>query len=263
MPGREQKYAKLLRLLETYPKLAVAFSGGVDSTLLLHAAIAAKGPSAVVAFHLRSALQSSRSEERCQEVLMHNFSPALRSVSIEMKPLEWPDLTANDQQRCYLCKKRMFSAILAALPEEGCEMLADGTNGDDIHQPRPGLRAIAELGVKSPLVEVNLSKQDIRQLAKDKGLTNFNLPSNSCLATRLSTGLRITQDRLGVIEKAEQFLEDIGFSGCRVRMCPTYIMVEVPEGDVERFARAEIRRQVHLHFSSTLPLPAMLSLVGR
>ncbi len=259
----EEKFIFLQRLLGSYPQMAIAFSGGVDSTLLLHAAICAKGTAEVVAFHLRSPLQAERSERKCREVLEKNFPDTLRCLTVEMAPLDWPEFTVNDSSRCYLCKKRMFTAIGEAMQNEGCVLLADGTNGDDIHSSRPGLQAIVELSVTSPLADAQLTKLEIRQLAKGCGLTNYDLPANSCLATRVATGLPITRERLALIEMAETYLEGLGFFGCRVRFHSTYIVIEVMEKDLVAFAKPEIRHQLQRHFSEILPLPAMLGLVGR
>lgn len=259
----EEKYIHLQRLLSSYPKMAIAYSGGVDSTFLLHAAMYVKGTAQVVAFHLRSPLQSAHGERKCQEVLAENFPATLRYRSLEMAPLDWPEVVVNDGKRCYHCKKRMFAAIGGAMQSEGCALLADGTNGDDILSPRPGLQAIEELSVTSPLADAQLTKSEIRQLAKNCGLTNHDLPSNSCLATRLATGLPLTRQHLDMVEKAEDYLAGLGFLGCRVRFYSTYVEIEVQEKDMSAFIKPDIRHQVRAHFSKTLPLPAMLCLAGR
>lgn len=263
MSSVDEKYRDLQRVISSFPKLAIAFSGGVDSTFLLHAAICAKGIAQVVAFHLCSPLQARRSERTCQEVIEKNFPKALRCRTIEMPALDWPEVAANDRGRCYHCKKRMFSAIIQAMQNEGCLLLADGTNADDILSPRPGLQAIDELSVKSPLAEAQLTKDEIRQLAKTCGLSNHDLPSNSCLATRVATGLPLTRENLAMIETAEEYLEDLGFLGCRVRFHTTFMEIEVPEKDMEAFIKPVIRRRVHKHYLKTLRLPVMISLVGR
>lgn len=263
MTSVEEKYLFLQRLLSSYPKMTIAFSGGVDSTFLLYAAMSAKGTEQVVAFHLSSPLQAACSERNCQEVLEKNFPATLRYRSLEMAPLDWPEVAANDARRCYYCKKRMFTAIREAMQTEGCLLLADGTNGDDIHSPRPGLQAIDELLVKSPLADAQLSKVEIRQLAKKFALSNHDLPSNSCLATRVAMGLPLTRQRLATIEMAEEYLENLGFSGCRVRFHPGAMEIEVQEKDMAAFIQPDIRQQVQKHFAKILPLPAMLRLVGR
>lgn len=259
----EEKFLLLQRLLGAYPQMAIAFSGGVDSTLLLYTALLAKGTAQVVAFHLRSPLQAARSERKCKEVLEKNFPKTLRYRTLEMDPLDWPEVAPNDERRCYYCKKRMFTAIREAMQTEGCLLLADGTNGDDIHSPRPGLQAIDELSVTSPLADAQLTKNEIRQLAKNCGLTNHDLPSNSCLATRVATGLPLTRQRLAMIEMAEEYLEGLGFLGCRVRFHAAFVEIEVQEKDIAAFAKPDIRHLVRKHFSKILPLPAMLGLVGR
>jgi pyridinium-3,5-biscarboxylic acid mononucleotide sulfurtransferase len=259
----EEKHILLQRLLSSYPKMSIAFSGGVDSTFLLYAALQAKGTAQVVAFYLRSPLQAARSERNCQEVIEKNFPATLLYRTLEMTALDWPEVATNDGRRCYYCKKRMFTAIREAMQTEGCLLMADGTNGDDILSPRPGLQAIEELSVTSPLADAQLTKTEIRLLAKNCGLTNHDLPSNSCLATRVATGLPLTRQRLAMIETAEEYLDSLGFLGCRVRFHATFIEIEVQEKDMAKFAKPDIRQQVQKHFSKILPLPAMLGLVGR
>lgn len=263
MAAADEKYSRLLSLLENYPKLAVAFSGGVDSTLLLHAALRALGRSGVVAYHLGSVLQSQRSEKRCRDVLRSNFPPDLQYIKLEMAPLDWSDFVVNDQSRCYLCKKRMFSAILEAMASQGCALLADGTNADDRLSSRPGLRAINELAVNSPLAEAGFSKEEVRQIAFREGLNNYQFPANSCLATRLAEGLTITPEWLEFIENAENFLEDMGFFGCRVRIHSSCLEIAVLEKDMDAICAPETRHRLRQYFSALLPLPVMLALAGR
>jgi len=263
MVAAEKKYLQLLDLLGTYPKMAVAFSGGVDSTLLLHAALTALGRSEVVAYHLRSALQARRSEGRCQKVRENDFPLDIQFIRLDVDPLDWVDFKANGEHRCYLCKSRMFSAILDAMTGQGCVVLADGTNSDDRLSLRPGLRAIDELSVKSPLAEVNLSKEEIRLLARREGLSNCDQPSNSCLATRLAQSITITSELLELIEKAEDYLEDHGFPGCRVRVHPSCLEISVMEKDMAAMSIPETRRQIQKFLKTIFSLPATFSPVGR
>lgn len=259
----DEKYSQLLSLLASYPKLAVAFSGGIDSTLLLHAALNALGKAGVVAYHLASLLQSQRSEMRCRHVLRSNFPHDLQYRELNIFPLDWDDFSANGENRCYLCKKRMFSAILETMTEQGCSLLADGTNADDRLSPRPGLQAIAELAIASPLAEVGFSKEEVRRIAQREGLNNSEQPSNSCLATRLATGITITREWLKFIENAENYLEDQGFLGCRVRIHCSSLEIAVMEKDMAAMFVPETRHQLRHYFSTILPLPVTLSLVGR
>ena len=145
----------------------------------------------------------------------------------------------------------------------GCKTLADGTNSDDQRDRRPGLRAISELQVITPLAEVGLTKSEVRRLAEKFGLSNYDLPSNSCLATRISHNIPITEKTLRVIELAEKFLHSHGFVGCRVRVQLFYTIVEVREKDLVAFVDLTNRTQVQSYFHSLQLAPVVLSLEGR
>lgn len=258
-----EKYGFLLERLKSYGKLAIAVSGGVDSTLLLHAALAAKGTSGVVAFHLRSPLQSERGERQFEKLLATDFPSDFLCLSITMTPFSWPEFVCNDEKRCYFCKRRMYTTLLQEMAKVQCEVLADGTNHDDLGARRPGLQAITELAVTSPLAEAQLSKKEVRQLAQSNGLSNCQQPANSCLATRLVAGLEIRPEQLRMIEHAENFLEDFGLLGCRVRLHHTCVLVEVREKDMTIITTPKIRYQVSDYLETIFSLPVALTLVGR
>ena len=201
-----------------FPQAAVAFSGGVDSSLLYHAAREALGPEKVFIFRAVSVLVSKR-EQHDAENLLHFFAPDPKKiVTIELAPLTWEDFIANGEERCYVCKRRMYTTFLDEVQKRGCRVLLDGTNRDDRETVRPGFKAIEELGVRTPLLDAGLGKQEIRLLACSVGLPSHNKPSNSCLATRIPHGTVISREKLAVIEKSESFLLDHGLTGCRVRI---------------------------------------------
>lgn len=210
-----EKYKDLKRSLSACGRLAVAFSGGVDSTLLLYAAAEACGKENVLA--VTAVDQGSPSREKkapaafCKE-------HGIRHVTITHDLFAVPGLSENPPDRCYLCKKGLFSEIIERAAAEGIEVVCEGTNADDLNDYRPGLRAIRELGVKSPLKEAGLTKSDIRAVSKELSLPTASAPSLACLASRFAYGERITEERLARVDAAEEFLVAKGFPQVRVRI---------------------------------------------
>ncbi|MBU0967323.1 MAG: ATP-dependent sacrificial sulfur transferase LarE [Proteobacteria bacterium] len=222
---------------------AVAFSGGVDSTLLLKAAVEAYGGDCL-AFYVRSPLQKHRVLEKVRQTC-HELDCALQIVDLD--PLSWPEFTANSDLRCYHCKKKIYSYLTSLLSSE--YKLLDGTNLDDLGQDRPGLRAVRELGVQTPLVEAGLTKGDIRSLCREFQLACWNLPSESCLATRIAGGVAITPELLRDVAFAENFLETIGFFGCRVRLDGKSVFISLSQGDSEKLLESCLRDEVVKFFA--------------
>lgn len=259
----ESKYGKLILFLRRYEKIAVAFSGGVDSTLMFSAALETLGPDRVVALYAFSPLNSAESAADSRLVFARNFPEEAVLSEVEVAPLLWPEFVKNDENRCYHCKKRMYLALQGAMTALGCSVLADGTNGDDRLAERPGLRAVAELRVITPLADVGLTKVEVRRLAERRGLSNHDLPSNSCLATRICTNMPITERALRTIALAEKYLHDRGYLGCRVRIRHASAMVEVREKDMAAFMEQANRIAVQAYFHSLRLGPVGLSLIGR
>ncbi len=257
------KYNALLESLKEYTKLAVAFSGGVDSTFLVYAAQHALGVENVLVLHAFSTILSKQSVERVGKIRFIDLAPQTFFKAVELFPLSWNEFICNSDERCYFCKKRMYSCFNRALEEEGYCSLADGTNVDDLKENRPGLRAIRQLKVATPFVDAGINKNDIRLLAKKYGLSNHNLPSDSCLATRVQNNMVITEQKLRTIEVAEDFLNERGFQGCRVKLCNEVTIIEVVAKDIELLACDANRLQL-LHFFRTLGLnPVLLNMEGR
>lgn len=259
----ENKFRQLKELLLQYEKIAVAFSGGVDSTLVLHAAVSSLGPERVVALYALSTLNSAEAVATTRATFSENFPKATVLREIEVFPLLWQEFVMNTGERCYFCKKRMYAAMQDAMAAYGVPILVDGTNIDDVLEGRPGLKAIDQMQVKTPLAEVGLTKQEIRRIAQDVGLTNFDLPSNSCLATRIQQDKPITDNGLRAVERAEQFLHRRGFRGCRVKIGDAALFVEVQENDFTAFIEKDNRAAVRAYFQTVHSAPVMLNLTGR
>ena len=259
----ESKYAKLSQSLRRYEKIAIAFSGGVDSTLMFYAALKTLGPDRVVALYALSSLNSAESAAGSRLVFARNFPKEAVLNEVEVAPLLWPEFVRNDKDRCYFCKRRMYIALQGVMTALGCSVLADGTNGDDRLAGRPGLRAVEELQIMTPLADVGLTKVEVRTLAERRGLSNHDLPSNSCLATRIGTNMPITERVLQIIALAEKYLHDRGYLGCRVRILHDSVIVEVQEKDIAAFMEQANRTAVQAYFHSLQLGPVGLSLNGR
>lgn len=231
----EKKYNCLKDVIEGYEKVGVAFSGGIDSTLLLFVAHQVLGSDRITGYHVSSCLQTRSLAEQNKTLLDKISIPQSSFVELTAFPLYWKEFVANDTERCYFCKKRIYKTILDDSINKEIHDLLDGTNLDDLKQSRPGLRAIRELGIKTPLVQCKFTKHEIRHLARHLNLPNHDLPSNSCLATRIETGQPINEKTLKLIEESELFLVELGFYGCRVKPRGAYTIVEVQCGDLGKF----------------------------
>ncbi|MCB2214528.1 MAG: ATP-dependent sacrificial sulfur transferase LarE [Desulfobulbaceae bacterium] len=258
-----KKYQELLDLLRTLPKLAVAYSGGVDSTLLCHAASTAKGPEQVLVLLATSCLLSRQTVLAAEDVINSFFPATTRFHQVDIDPLADRAFAANDRQRCYLCKSRIYDRLLAEMYRLGFSTLIDGTNLDDLNQTRPGLRALQERGIRIPLVEIGFTKADIREAARQSGLPNAELPSNSCLATRIATGTAISRERLSEIERWEEEVHSAGFPGCRVRPRGDHVHLEVQEAHWKRLADPAMRSRIAAYFQAKGFATVAVDLVGR
>lgn len=261
------KVEKLHSTLSDFGRVAVAFSGGVDSSFLLKSALDVLGAGNVVILHARSCLQKKNEQERAATWLSrHGYSADICSLFIELQPLGWKEFVSNPEDRCYLCKFRMYRLFLDELDKRDIHVLLDGTNIDDLKDRRPGLRAIHELGVQTPLVSCGLGKADVRGLSRELKLDTSDQPSSSCLATRIPHGLEITVSRLESIAVWENGLAELGFDGCRVRMdakSEKIVYLQLVQADLDHFLNPAIRRAVFRFFKNMGVRQIYLDLEGR
>lgn len=234
------KYDKLKADLATYPSLLVAFSGGADSTFLL--AVARKAvPGRVLAV-----IGSSPSFAKLE---LEHAEATAELIGAEYKVVATHELndsayTANPPDRCYYCKLHLMQSFLAVAQEEGLAAVAEGTTTDELEGHRPGARAIAELGVLSPLAGAGLHKDDVRALARKYNIPNFDRPAMACLASRFPVNVEITVERLKVLEEAEALLADLGFRFYRCRWHGELARIELGPKEMARAALPEVRRRI-------------------
>lgn len=266
-PSLDDKEEEVRRILAQHGRVAVAFSGGADSSLLLRLAVDVLGSGKVLALTARSCLLSERDLANAETwVARHGLAEWATHLLIDVQPLSWDEFAANPPDRCYQCKSRVYGTLLAQARQQGRTTLLDGTNADDLCSDRPGLRVLGELDIISPLAAAGLSKEEVRQLGRKLGLDNWNAPSASCLATRIPAGLTITTERLTHIGSLEDYLVRLGFPGCRVRLDSWQedtVYVAVQEEDLARLASSVDRSDLLNFFSDSGAKKVFLDLRGR
>ena len=237
--NRETKLERLRALLRETGGIAVAFSSGVDSSFLLKVAHEELGER-VVAVTARSHSFPKREQD---EAAAFCTREGIRQVVVDSEELVIPGFRQNPKNRCYLCKKELFTKILEIARAEGLSAVAEGSNMDDLGDYRPGLQAVRELGIRSPLREAGLTKAEIRELSRALGLPTWNKPSFACLASRFPYGEEITVERLARVERAEQYLLDLGFGQVRVRSHGDLARIELCAADIPK--AIEQREKIH------------------
>lgn len=233
--------ARLERALAGSGGLLVAFSGGVDSSLLLALALRARGPEAVLAV---TASTGMLLEGEVEEARRLAAELGARHRVIELDPLSDPALRANPPERCYLCKRQIFGAMLELARSQGLDRVIEGTNAGDAGDFRPGRRALSELGIRSPLREAGLTKGEIRELSRDLGLPTWDRPALACLASRVPYGEELTPARLRRIGRAEDAVRALGFGHVRVRDHGDLARIEVAAEDIPRLVEPATRARV-------------------
>ena len=231
------------------PKAAVAFSGGTDSAFLLWAA--KKCGCDVRAYYVKTPFQPQFELEDARRLASELAVPM---TVVEADILAVPEAAANGPQRCYHCKTALFSQLRQAAREDGYTVLLDGTNASDDAGDRPGMRALRELEVRSPLRECGLTKADIRRLSREAGLFTWDKPAYACLATRIPTGEALTGEALARVEGAEDALFRLGYTDFRVRVFHGAARLQLPAGQLERAVRerAALRAALAPYFKPIL-----------
>jgi len=240
----KEKLIKLEEYIRTLGSLAIGFSGGVDSSFLLAVAHEVLGDRVIAV----TGADASVPEREVNEAKAFCADRGIRHIICKMNPMEMEGYRNNSPDRCYFCKHGIFSEVKNIADENGISYMAEGSNIDDIGDYRPGLRAAAELSVKSPLREAGLNKSDVRLISKAMGLPTWSKPAYACLASRFVYGEEITEEKLRMIDRAEQFLIEHGFLEERVRLHGRIARIEVPPSDIPRLASDEIRDMVYEEF---------------
>lgn len=239
-----EKLNNLEEYIRGLGSLAVGFSGGVDSSFLLAVAHEVLGEKVIAV----TGADASVPERELKEAEKFCSDRGIKHIICRVDPLSEDGYRHNGPDRCYFCKHGIFTEVKKIADKNGISYMAEGSNMDDLGDYRPGLKAVAELAVKSPLREAGLTKQEIRLISKAMGLPTWSKPAYACLASRFVYGEEITEEKLHMIDQAEQFLIENGFFEERVRLHGNIARIEVPAKDITRLASDEIREAVYERF---------------
>jgi len=239
------KRDRLLEVLRGFGRVVVAFSGGIDSTVVANAAFLALGDQAVAVTADSPSVPRRELEEA--EQLAKQIGIRHRIVATE--EFDDPDYVRNDGTRCYFCKSELYGRVESLLPELGDAVVCSGANLDDQGDYRPGLKAAAEHGVRHPLQEAGFTKADVRALARFWGLPTWDKPASPCLSSRLAPGVEVTTERTARVEAAEEYLRSLGYRECRVRLHEGELArIEVPAEGLARLADPVVREELARRF---------------
>jgi len=234
-------YKDLKNSMSECKKALVAFSGGVDSTLLLRCAVDVLGKANVVA---ATAVSVTYPEWQLEDAVRTAGSLDVKHIKFETDELNISGFRQNPPDRCYHCKKELYLKLIDIAEEEKCDVVFDGSNSDDTSDYRPGLKALKELGIRSPLMETGLTKSEIRVISKDLGLPTWDKPSFACLSSRFPYGSEITEEALSMVDSAENFLRDLGINQLRVRHYGDLARIEVNADDIGMLLTGKVREKI-------------------
>ncbi|MDO5717342.1 MAG: ATP-dependent sacrificial sulfur transferase LarE [Tissierellia bacterium] len=255
MQSIDEKEKNLIRIIKGYDKIALAFSGGVDSSFLLYFAGEIIGRENILAITVNMSMHTSR-EKRESIELAKDF----KHIFIDAEEYSLRAFVENSKDRCYHCKKDIFNKIKSEAKKRGFLIVCDGTNRDDLDDYRPGLIALRELDIKSPLKEAGLGKDEIRELSKKHGIPTWNKPSKACLASRIPYGTEITPEAIKTVENCEEYLINLGYPDSRVRHHGSIARIEIPVKDIESIIK--YRKEIDSFFKSQGFLYTTLDLAG-
>ncbi len=233
--------------IKKYGRVIVAFSGGVDSSFLLSVSAEALGKENVLAVTAYSDIHDESELDSARKIAE---KIGVRHLTIKTDELGDPVFVNNPPDRCYFCKKSVFSRLIAISKENNTNAVFDGSNADDTSDYRPGYKACIELGIKSPLLEEGITKSEIREFSREMNLPTWDMPSSPCLASRIPYGEQITKEKLEAIAKAEKFLRSLGFRILRVRHHGDIARIEISENDLSRFMQDDIRKKADSYLKS-------------
>lgn len=246
MSSLSGKLVKLKEVIGNYPSLLIAYSGGVDSTFLIKVAYDVLKENAIAV----TATSSTYPKRELQDAITFAEQIGIKHITVISEELEVEGFSKNPVNRCYLCKKELYTKLKKVADDHGTSYIAEASNIDDEGDYRPGMQAAKELGVVSPLRQAGLTKQDIRDLSKELGLPSWSKPSFACLSSRFPYGDEITKKKLNMVEEAEQLLFDLGFHQFRVRHHGNLARIEIEERDFEKIFQGEIREVIESKLKS-------------